>query len=671
MPQTHADPLKAASNTTLGELNLTLFRWVSEGRSWSGRERNTCFLNTHASQFADVSAASGLDLPDDARAICVTDWDHDGDQDLWVVNFSGPQVRLFKNESPTTYNYLAIQLEGRTGNRDAIGARVEVELESDGQKLIRSLRAGEGYRSQSSKVLHFGLGTATQIKSLVVRWPGGKRESFGTPSVNKRYRCVEGEGKPVDQSVPARSIVLNSTPIEAPAPDESWNRTSVAMRIPLPQLNYETLQGEKRDVQALIGRPLLVTFWATWCPECLIELRTLAENKALLETDLQLLAISLDGLEKRTRGSKNSTEETRKLVGDTLKKLKIPFDAGVATPELVHKLQLVHQFLFEMQSDFPIPVSLLITANGELAIIYKGAVSPNQVLSDLSLLDSDAESLARSSMVFPGRWLIGPNESQAAGIGKVLYDHGYFEDAEPHCRRAVAFSTNDAITNFNLGIVLEELDQREEAIIYLKKAIELDPLNPFFRDAMGVALMKRGKLDDAADCFVDALSVIKNDVNLLANLGLVQTRQGKLKEAMDSLNKAIEIDPRHAAANNNIAVILARLNEFDRAAKHFQTALLSNPQDANARNNLGLVYLRQKRYSEAAVEFEKIHKHDSLFLGARINLAKARVALGELEDALQVLDDLLASHADSAPAQELRAQIMSGKEKLGVPERSQ
>jgi len=75
---------------------------MKRGRSWSGRERHCAYLNLGdgaASRFVNVSALSGIDFADDGRAICLTDWDHDGDVDSWVSNRSAPQLRLMRNES--------------------------------------------------------------------------------------------------------------------------------------------------------------------------------------------------------------------------------------------------------------------------------------------------------------------------------------------------------------------------------------------------------------------------------------------------------------------------------------------------------------------------------------------------------------------------------------------
>ena len=80
----------------------TLSDMLGGGRSFSGRERNCCFLNTGYGQsagnrFADISALSGLDFPDDGRAVALVDWDQDGDVDLWVSNRNAPRLRLLRN----------------------------------------------------------------------------------------------------------------------------------------------------------------------------------------------------------------------------------------------------------------------------------------------------------------------------------------------------------------------------------------------------------------------------------------------------------------------------------------------------------------------------------------------------------------------------------------------
>ena len=82
---------------------------LRQGKSFSGGERNCVYLNTGGTRFANVSAVSGLDFDDDCRAIAATDWDHDGDIDLWLANRTGPRLRLMRNDTVGNH-FIAVKL---------------------------------------------------------------------------------------------------------------------------------------------------------------------------------------------------------------------------------------------------------------------------------------------------------------------------------------------------------------------------------------------------------------------------------------------------------------------------------------------------------------------------------------------------------------------------------
>ncbi|MFP6875079.1 MAG: hypothetical protein VCA55_16390, partial [Verrucomicrobiales bacterium] len=113
---------------------------LEEGRSYSGFERNCVFLNLGSSSgtkeplFANISGASGLDVIDDGRSIAVVDWDFDGKLDFWISNRTAPRLRLQHNRSLFPNSFVALKLNGKTCNRDAIGARVELTLVNRGSE---------------------------------------------------------------------------------------------------------------------------------------------------------------------------------------------------------------------------------------------------------------------------------------------------------------------------------------------------------------------------------------------------------------------------------------------------------------------------------------------------------------------------------------------------------
>ena len=164
---------------------------MDAGRSFSGNERNCFFINLGNGKFADISGLSGLDFPDDGRAISVTDWDNDGDLDLWITNRNAPRLRLMRNDTKEDNPFISILLKGNgeTVNKDAIGARIEIINGKNSEKFkqIQTLRAGQGFLSQSSKWIQFALNETIKSIDIKISWPDGTVSKTQDVLPNKKY----------------------------------------------------------------------------------------------------------------------------------------------------------------------------------------------------------------------------------------------------------------------------------------------------------------------------------------------------------------------------------------------------------------------------------------------------------------------------------------------------
>jgi hypothetical protein len=127
------------------------------------------FINNGNGTFTDRASDLGLIDTEQGRGVACFDYDRDGDVDLVVSNNGGP-LQLFENRLPAYHHYLAVTLSAGT-NTQAIGARVSVSVGAVTQ--TREIHAGNNFESQSPAWAHFGLGLATSIDTLVVRWPDG------------------------------------------------------------------------------------------------------------------------------------------------------------------------------------------------------------------------------------------------------------------------------------------------------------------------------------------------------------------------------------------------------------------------------------------------------------------------------------------------------------------
>jgi hypothetical protein len=156
------------------------------------RQTKILYWNLQNGAFIDIAAAGGavLQKPYSARGVATGDLDGDGTIEVVSTNMNeAPSIYKFEIERG---NSLLVELVGTKSNRSAIAARVSVE--AGGLRLLDEVRSGSSYASQSDFRLHYGLGGATVIDKLNVRWPNGDRQEFTGVKANQLIVIKEGSG---------------------------------------------------------------------------------------------------------------------------------------------------------------------------------------------------------------------------------------------------------------------------------------------------------------------------------------------------------------------------------------------------------------------------------------------------------------------------------------------
>ncbi|MDX1940643.1 MAG: FG-GAP-like repeat-containing protein [Saprospiraceae bacterium] len=146
------------------------------------------------------------------------DYDNDGDLDLFVPNIlrqnQSPPNHLYRNDLNNTNNWLKIKLIGVQSNRSAIGAKVKAKITfgNRGVWQLREVSTQNTFCGQNNLDVHFGMGSATSLDSLVIEWPSGIKQILTNINSKQTLTIQESSTTPAsDISLQNGGIILEQT----------------------------------------------------------------------------------------------------------------------------------------------------------------------------------------------------------------------------------------------------------------------------------------------------------------------------------------------------------------------------------------------------------------------------------------------------------------------------
>lgn len=222
--------------------------------------------------FSDITTGSGWDVNPNLNIEHISyDFDNDGFADV----FGGGNKIMFNNGdltfSPSPYsftngsigdlnndgfldirngsnifynsgnsnNWIKIQLQGIASNSNGIGARVEIY--GAWGKQIRDVRSGDGFRYMNTLNVHFGIGAATAIDSIYIKWPSGQIDHIINPAINTPLTVVEGSSPLSLLTVNGQKITLYPNPATESIHLENSDQLSLS-KATIYQLNGQEVQ---------------------------------------------------------------------------------------------------------------------------------------------------------------------------------------------------------------------------------------------------------------------------------------------------------------------------------------------------------------------------------------------------------------------------------------------
>ena len=190
------------------------------------------------------------------------------------------------------------------------------------------------------------------------------------------------------------------------------------------------------------------------------------------------------------------------------------------------------------------------------------------------------------------------------------------------------------MAHYNLGIVLSEQGEADQAIDHYRRAVALRPDYAEAHYNLGRLLVEQGQLDDAIAHYERAAAINPADAEAQNNLGVTLFGIGRADDAIAHYQKALEIRPDYAEASCNLANALIAKGDFDGAIARYTACLAAIPDQEEAQYNLASALLRKGRTDEAIVEYQKVLQMHPESADAHANLGIAWLAKGRVRDAM-------------------------------------
>lgn len=210
--------------------------YVAPGQNFAPAKNDPTklFLNRRG-EFTSEGPAYGITDNGLGRSVVVLDYDHDGREDVFITQTEGHRL-LYRNVTPAAH-WINLRFKGTSSNRDGYGC--EVRVTAGGRDQFALYNPTNAYLGQREPVLHFGLGTATTIERIRIKWPNGTLQEISNVAADRTLTITETAGagsEPVLVTAPRGAtavkdsvVTLTAAGAGSPAPVYSWFKDGVRL----------------------------------------------------------------------------------------------------------------------------------------------------------------------------------------------------------------------------------------------------------------------------------------------------------------------------------------------------------------------------------------------------------------------------------------------------------
>lgn len=216
------------------------------------------------------------------------------------------------------------------------------------------------------------------------------------------------------------------------------------------------------------------------------------------------------------------------------------------------------------------------------------------------------------------------------------FQAGEFPQAEQACQDILRADPTHAEATHLMGMIAQQVGRHDVAVEYIRRAIDLHQVGAAaFHSNLGLAYQSQGKLDEAAACYRQAITLKPQFPEAHYNLGNVHQEQRRIDEAIACYQQALALRPGYAEALNNLGHALQDQGKLDEAIACYRQALASKPDHVEALNNLGLALQEQGQLEEAMADYDQALRLKPDSPNIRLNRAMLLLLTGRFAEGWQ------------------------------------
>jgi len=180
-----------------------------------------------------------------------------------------------------------------------------------------------------------------------------------------------------------------------------------------------------------------------------------------------------------------------------------------------------------------------------------------------------------------------------------------WQNSEALWRHTLASTSGNPLAHNNLGTLLLEKGQVDQAIIHFQKALEIRADYVEAQNNLGNALLRNGRTEAAIEQYERSLKTQPNSSGVYYNLGKAFLQIGRVDDAISCFRQTVAISPRFADGHFNLGNALFQAGHTTEGIAHYQEALRLDPLNPETHNNLGNAFLQARRLDEALAQYKK------------------------------------------------------------------